>query len=103
MTIWIQSVLGHFTFVYFYSFNLRAWEVPPCVPVCTEPIPKAPPYTNLVLKSVIPRTSPKEYRNYTEYGNEENPMYSGDRLVYECNNETLGVHGGVDRQHDTFR
>ena len=78
--------------------------MPPCVPVCTDPLPEAPPNTLLTLKSVIPRTSPKKRRNITEYGREDSPMYSGDRLVYECPlNSSLGVYGGVDTEHDSFQ
>ena len=88
----------------FFSFNLKSWEVPPCVPVCTDPLPEAPKNTLLTLKSVIPRTSPKKRRNITEYGREDSPMYSGDRLVYECPlNSSLGVYGGVDTEHDSFQ
>ena len=86
------------------SFNLKPWEVPPCVPVCTEPLPEAPPNTKLTLKAVIPRTNSKQRRNISDYGREDSPMYSGDRLVYECPlNSSLGVYGGVDTEHDSFK
>ena len=70
--------------IVFFRLNLRVSDIPKCTPICTDPLPKAPDHTDLELKYVIPKSNPEELRNLTNYGSEAKPMYSGDRLVYDC-------------------
>lgn len=84
--------------------NQRKSKLPPCVPVCLESPPQAPESTNLKLKYVIPKTNQSLQINYTEYLMQRKyKLFSGDRLVYQCQNDSFGVYGGPDFIHDAFR